>query len=72
MSDNDPHWYLDDDKPSLRVWVLTQMMVGAGWGMLVFFGVILFIFALIAVSKLLPEDPYASLEHGVTLLQAIV
>ncbi len=62
MSDKDPHWYLDDSKPSMRAWIFSQMAVGAGWGALVFFGVILFIFALIAISNILPEDPFAALD----------
>ncbi|MDD9922563.1 MAG: RC-LH1 core complex protein PufX [Boseongicola sp.] len=63
MSDKDP-WYLEDNKPSLRMWVLSQMAAGAGWGALVFFGVVLLIFALIAISTLLPDDPFAALETG--------
>jgi hypothetical protein len=70
MADNDPHWYLDDSKPSLRMWIFSQMALGAGWGALVFFGVILFIFALIAISSLLPEDPFAALEGGSVVLMA--
>ena len=73
MSDNNnEHWYLDDQKPSLRMWVFTQMAAGAGWGALVFFGVILFIFALIALSTLLPEDPFAALDTGVAVATALV
>ena len=43
MSDKDPHWYLDDSKPSLRMWIFSQMAMGAIYAMLVFFGVILLI-----------------------------
>ena len=71
MADKDPHWYLDDNKPSLRVWIFSQMAVGAGWGALVFFGVVLFIFALIAISSILPEDPFAALETGLSLTTAL-
>ena len=72
MADKDPHWYLDDNKPSLRSWVFSQMAVGAGWGMLVFFGAILFIFALIAISNILPEDPFAAFDTGTQVLSALV
>ena len=71
MADEKNEWYLEGNKPSLRMWVFTQMAAGAGWGALVFFGVVLFIFALIAVSTILPEDPFASLEPT-TALMAVV
>ena len=62
MAENDPHWYLDEEsKPTLRMWIFTQMAAGAGWGALVFFGVVLIIFALVAISSILPEDPFAAL-----------
>ena len=72
MADNDPHWYLDDSKPSLRMWIFSQMAAGAGWGALVFFGVILFIFALIAIRSILPEDPYAVLNAPTEVLTVTV
>jgi hypothetical protein len=72
MSDKDPHWYLDDSKPSLRMWIFSQMAMGAIYAMLVFFGVILFIFALIAISNLLPEDPFAALETGAAITTALI
>ena len=72
MADKDPHWYLDDSKPSLRTWIFSQMAIGAGWGMLVFFGVVLFIFALVAISNILPEDPFAALDTGTQVLSATV
>jgi len=62
MADKDDHWYLQDSKPSLRSWIFGQMAIGAGWGALVFFGVVFFIFVLIAISGLLPEDPFALIE----------
>ena len=72
MSDKNEPWYLENEqKPSLRMWVFTHMAAGAGWGALVFFGVILFIFALIAISNLLPEDPFAVLETGLTTVSAL-
>ena len=72
MSDKDPHWYLDDSKPSLRMWIFSQMAMGAIYAMLVFFGVILFIFALIAISNLLPEDPFAALDTGAAITTALI
>lgn len=71
MSDKDPHWYLDDSKPSLRMWVFSQMAMGAIYAMLAFSAVILFIFALIAISKILPEDPFAALETGTSILALV-
>lgn len=71
MSDKDPHWYLDDSKPSLRMWMFTQMAMGAIYAMLVFFGVILFIFALVAISNILPEDPFAALDARTVITTAL-
>ncbi len=71
MSDEKKEWYLEGSKPSLGMWVFSQMAVGAGWGALVFFGAVLFIFALIAVSAVLPEDPFAALETT-SALSAVV
>ena len=71
MADKDPHWYLDDSKPSLRMWIFSQMAMGAIYAMLVFFGVVLFIFALIAISNLLPEDPFAALETEKAITTAL-
>ncbi len=67
MSDKNDEWYLQGGKPSLKMWVFSQMAIGAGWGALVFFGAILFIFALIAISAILPEDPFAALSVAPTL-----
>ncbi len=55
MSDKD--WFLEHDKkPSLYGWIFNQMAMGAVYGAVVFFGVILFILALYALGNLLPED----------------
>jgi len=56
MSDKD--WYLDhgDRKPSLYSWIFNQMAMGAVYGALVFFGVILLICAIYALGQLLPPD----------------
>ena len=72
MADKDPHWYLDESKPSLRMWVFSQMAMGAIYAMVVFFGVVLFIFALIAISKILPEDPFAALDTAIAISTATV
>jgi hypothetical protein len=61
-------WYLEKEEPSLRLWVFSQMALGAGYGALVFFGVIAFVLILVAISYLLPEDPYAALEGARPLL----
>ena len=66
MSDQDP-WYLDGSKPSLKAWMFTQMAIGAGWGAIVFFGVVFFIFILVAISSRLPEDPFAMLDAAKNL-----
>lgn len=60
--DKNRHWYLTEDyKPSLRMWIFTQMAMGAIYGMIVFAAAVLFILALVAVSNILPDDPYATL-----------
>ena len=72
MSNNDD-WYLENSpKPSLRLWILSQMTMGAAYAAIVLFGVIAFILILRAVSFLLPEDPFATLELGTRTLSALV
>ncbi|MEO0691577.1 MAG: RC-LH1 core complex protein PufX [Pseudomonadota bacterium] len=72
MSNNDD-WYLENaPKPSLRLWILSQMTMGAAYAAMVLFGVIAFILILRAVSFLLPEDPFAALELGTRALSALV
>ena len=72
MSNNDD-WYLENSpKPSLRLWILSQMTMGAAYAAIVLFGVIAFILILRAVSFLLPEDPFAALELGTRTLSALV
>ena len=53
------------------MWIFSQMAMGAIYAMLVFFGVVLFIFALIAISNLLPEDPFAALDAGAVISTAL-
>ncbi|SFO95396.1 RC-LH1 core complex protein PufX [Tranquillimonas alkanivorans] len=64
------YWYLEDQKPSLRMWAFTQMTIGAAYAAVVAFGVIAFILILVALSGLLPEDPYAVLDAGRAVLSA--
>ena len=64
-------WYLDHDRPSLRMWVFTQMTLGAVYAAAVFFGVIAIILILRALSNLLPEDPYAALDTLAPVLTAL-
>jgi len=45
MSNNEK-WYLDGQEPSLRMWIFTQMSMGAIYAALVFFGVIAFVLVL--------------------------
>ncbi len=72
MSDDKTEWYLEDNKPSLRMWVFTQMALGASYAAVAFFGVIAFILVLVVISKILPEDPFAALETGTRVLNAFV
>ncbi|MBJ3761442.1 RC-LH1 core complex protein PufX [Maribius pontilimi] len=63
MSDDKKTWFLEDSiQPSLRMWVFTQMCLGAVYAGVVFFGVIGFVLILRAISYLLPEDPYAAIQ----------
>ncbi len=57
-------WYLEHETPSLRMWIFTQMSLGAVYAALLFFGVIAFVLVIRAISYLLPEDPYALIEQG--------
>jgi len=69
MSKNEK-WYLEGQEPSLRMWIFQQMSMGAIYAAAVFFGAIAVVLILVAVSKLLPEDPFAALETGKALLTA--
>ena len=71
MSDNND-WYLESTpKPSMRVWIFQQMAMGATYAALVLFGIIALILMIRAFSYLLPEDPYAVLEVGSRVINAI-
>ncbi|TRD22388.1 RC-LH1 core complex protein PufX [Palleronia caenipelagi] len=61
MSDTQKPWY-HENPPSLRMWIFTQMTLGAVYAAAVFFGVIAFILIIRAVSHLLPKDPFAAME----------
>ena len=70
---SDTKWYLKDEKdPSLGMWIFRNMAMGAVWAGLVLVGLIAFILLIRAVGFLLPEDPFAALETGRTLISAIV
>ncbi len=72
MSQNDD-WYLQGrSKPSLRSWIFSQMAMGAVYAALVLFGIIAVLLIIFAVSKLLPDDPYAVLDVGASTLRALV
>ncbi len=53
-----------DVKPKeiLRLWVLMQMLRGAGWALVVFVAIIAFALAMLAVKAVLPVDPNAALD----------
>jgi hypothetical protein len=65
--------YYHDDNPSFQIafWVFRQMLRGAGWAALVFFGVIAFYYVLRLVAYFLPVDPNAALD-AVDLLTRLV
>lgn len=69
MSNNDK-WYLEGQEPSLRMWIFTQMGLGAIYAGVIFFGAIAIVLILVAISKWLPEDPFAALETGKAALSA--
>ncbi len=68
MKTNTEKWYLEQEQPSLRMWIFTQMSMGAVYGAVLFFGVIAFVLILRVISFLLPEDPYAALDTAGALL----
>jgi hypothetical protein len=71
MSD-DKHWYVADEKPpSLYMWIFTQMTMGAAYAALVCMVILFFVLFWRALSALLPEDPFALLETGSRIVQAI-
>ncbi|WP_102109706.1 RC-LH1 core complex protein PufX [Oceaniglobus roseus] len=72
MADKSPNakWYLEGNEPSLKMWIFTQMSLGAIYAACVFFGVIALILILRAISGWLPEDPYAALDTGKAVLGA--
>ncbi|RVT81932.1 hypothetical protein DXV76_17870 [Rhodobacteraceae bacterium CCMM004] len=70
MSDKDL-WYLKGNEPSLRMWIFQHMTIGALYAAAVFFGAIAVVLVLVAISRLLPEDPFAALEMGRQALSAV-
>lgn len=72
MSDNE-EWYLDrDPAPNLHSWVFRHMAMGAVYAGLVLFGIIAILVILRAISHALPEDPFAALDLGLRVADAIV
>lgn len=65
-------WYLDGQQPSLRMWIFTQMALGAIYAGAVFFGVIAVILIIRAISFMLPEDPFALIETTRDVVQVMV
>lgn len=65
-------WWLKEEKPGLYMWIFTKMTLGAAYGALLLAAIIFFILALKALSGLLPEDPYASLDLGRVLIARLV
>ncbi|MDJ1009076.1 MAG: RC-LH1 core complex protein PufX [Paracoccaceae bacterium] len=69
---SDDKWYLAEQKPpSLHMWIFTQMTLGAAYAALVCMAILFFVLFWRALSALLPEDPFALLETGSRLAQAI-
>ncbi len=65
-------WYLEEEHPSLRMWIFTQMSMGAVYGAVLFFGVIGFVLIIRVISYLLPEDPYAALDGAGALARTMI
>lgn len=57
---------------ALYAWGLWQMLKGAGWGLLVFLGLIVIALVLLGVAALLPVNPYAALHFTGQLHTALV
>ena len=71
----DKTYYTESPSATLRAWILSQMLRGAGWAALVLVGAMAIIGGLRLVSWLLPADPYASLDavgQGARILSALV
>ena len=73
MSDKNDYWYLErEKKPSLYGWIFAEMTRGAVYAFFAVMAVLGFIFVLIALSKLLPEDPFALLPALTAAASAVV
>ena len=69
---NDDKWYLARERPpSLYAWIFAQMTIGAAYAAIVCMAVLFFVLGLRALSALLPEDPFALIETGSRLVQAV-
>jgi len=54
---SDQPWYLEGTKPpSIGSWIFAQMAKGAGYGALIFFGAVFFVFIFVAIGNLLPPE----------------
>ncbi len=53
---NNDDFFQQTRAQAMRSWILTQMMTGAGWAALVFFGTMLVIWVIYLLGLLLPED----------------
>jgi hypothetical protein len=61
MTDKNDYWYLErEKKPSLYAWIFNEMARGAIYAFFAVMAVLGFIFVLIALSEILPEDPFAA------------
>jgi hypothetical protein len=68
MTDKNDYWYLErEKKPSLYAWIFNEMARGAIYAFFAVMAVLGFIFVLIALSNLLPDDPFAASLPAVTV-----
>ena len=65
-------YYHQDERQQLRTWALGQMMAGAGYAGAVLLVIAVFFLVLRLIAAILPEDPFAALETGSTLLSQLV
>jgi Intrinsic membrane protein PufX len=65
--------YYHDENPSFQIaiWVFRQMLRGAGWSALVFFGIIAFYYVLRLIAGFLPVDPNAALDAADMLTRLV-
>jgi hypothetical protein len=56
MSDNGQIYYQTDRRTSIRNFVLSEMMRGAGWAASVLIGIVLLLWAIYGIGLLLPAE----------------